>query len=335
MLKKITFILFISMLPFFQACEEKEVVKISGRQLLVNDKPYTIKGICYHPVPKGSNKRDFNNLTQDLALMIEAGINTIRVYEPIDDISILDQIAAAGLKIIVGIGYDQEGFYDIFSGTFINYINKYKNHSAILFWELGNEYNYHPEWFKGDLKNWYTALDHAAELIHQNDLSHPVATAHGELPDIKTVTDCPNIDIWGMNVYRWDSPGNIFSEWTTISSKPMYLSEAGADSYMAISKNNYQKGVNEDAQADATAKILNSTFGHQDICLGLTLFSFIDELWKAGNNDTLDPGGWAPYSSGVPYDGTANEEYWGIVDIERKKKKAYHIVKEKYINLSR
>ena len=333
MLKKITLIFIISILTSPLSCQE-ETVRISGRQLLVNNNPYTIKGICYHPVPKGSKKRDFNNLTQDLILMVEAGINTIRIYEPIDNISILDQIDAAGLKIIVGIGYNQGGVYDILSGTFINYINKYKNHRTILFWELGNEYNYHPEWFGNEIKNWYTALNNAAELIHQNDLSHPVTSAHGELPGPPVLSLCPNIDIWGMNVYRWDNPTKIFSEWDKISSKPMYLSESGSDSYMTISKESYKQGVNEEAQANAIEKILNSTLEHQHICLGITLFSFVDELWKAGNNDTLDPGGWAPYSSGVPYDGAANEEYWGIVDIGRNNKKAYHVVKEKYITLT-
>jgi len=123
---------------------------------------YTIKGICYHPVPKGSDKRNFNNLTQDLELMLEAGINTIRVYEPIAERSILDQIHEAGLKVIIGFGYNQNGKYDILSGTFIDYVNAFKDHEAILFWELGNEYNYHPEWFDDDINNWYKALNSAA-----------------------------------------------------------------------------------------------------------------------------------------------------------------------------
>ena len=55
-------------------------------------------------------------------------------------------------------------------------------------------------------------------------------------------------------------------------------------------------------------------------------------MWKAGDNDTQDIGGWAPKSSGVPYDGTANEEYWGIVDINRKTKLAYDVVKNAFKN---
>jgi len=302
---------------------------------MVDGSLYIIKGVCYHPVPKGSDKRDFSNLTQDLALMVEAGINTIRVYEPIDDKAVLDEIHKSGLKIIMGFGYNQDGNFDIVSGTFLDYINKYKDHESILLWELGNEYNYHPEWFEGDLKNWYNAMNNAAQLIHENDSSHPVTTAHGELPDSLALSLSPNIDVWGMNVYRWDEPGEIYSQWNAISTKPMYLSEAGGDSYMTITKQGYEKGFNEKAQAGANAKILESVFDNLEICSGVTLFSFTDGWWKAGNNDSQDIGGWAPNSSGVPYDGTPNEEFWGIVDIDRNKKETYDIVKLKYNQLSK
>ncbi len=307
-----------------------EKVTISGRQLLVNEKQYIIKGICYKPVPKGKNTEDFSSLGHDLKLMNEAGINTIRVYSPIPDRVILDRIHEAGIKIIISIGYNQEGKFDILSGSFINYIRKFKNHEAILLWELGNEFNYHPEWFNGDIKNWYSALNNAAQLIHEIDPHHPVASAHGELPDSLALSSCSEIDIWGINVYRWDNPEGIFKEWSAISTKPMYLSEAGADSYMTVSNHGYEKGVNEKAQADATKNILDDIFRHSNICSGVAIFAFVDEWWKAGDFNSQDPGGWAPNSSAVPYDGTANEEYWGIVDIDRKKKLSFDVVKAKF-----
>jgi exo-beta-1,3-glucanase (GH17 family) len=307
-----------------------DVISVAGRQILLDGTPYLIKGVCYHPVTRGSDQRSFDNLNKDLALMKEANINTIRVYSPIEEKEVLDEILESGLKVIVGFGYNQEGYYDILSGSFIDYIKTYKDHGAILFWELGNEYNYHPEWFGNDIGNWYSALNDAADLVHKVDPSHPVATAHGELPDSLALATCPNIDIWGMNVYRWDNPAGIFSEWAELSLKPMYLSEAGTDSYMVIDSNGYKKGENEKMQADANRIILNEIFNHTDICCGVTLFAFSDEWWKAGNNNSQDPGGWAPYSSGVPYDGAANEEYWGIVDVDRNRKMTYAVIKEKF-----
>ena len=305
-------------------------VTTSGRQLLVSDSNYVIKGICYNPVAKGQNNRSFDNIDYDLKLMKEAGINTIRVYSPIDNIKVLDQIDDAGIKVIIGFGYNQDGNFDILSGTFMNYIKKYKDHNAILMWELGNEYNYHPEWFGDDIKNWYTAMNNAAKAIKEVDNNHPVTTAHGELPDKETLELCDEIDVWGMNVYRWDNPGDIFGQWESICTKPMYLSEAGADSYMVAAMNNYHKGENQQAQADAVSNILDDIFRYPNICSGVTLFSFADELWKAGNNDIQDAGGWAPNSSGVPYDGSANEEYWGILDVYGNKKLAFDVVKAAY-----
>ncbi|NMH89687.1 glycoside hydrolase family 2 TIM barrel-domain containing protein [Flavivirga algicola] len=320
----------------FVSCKNNSnvgAVSVSGRQILVNNTPYIIKGICYHPVPKGSTVRNFKNLTEDLALMVEAGVNTIRVYAPIDDKAILDEIHQAGLKIIIGFGYNQEGNYDILSGSFIDYVSKYKNHEAILLWELGNEYNYHPEWFEGNLENWYKTMNTAAELIHEKDSNHPVTTAHGELPDALALSLSQSIDVWGMNVYRWDDPSDIFSKWAAVSTKPMYLSEAGGDSYMAVSKNGYEQGLNENAQADANTNILDAVFRNNIICSGVAVFSFTDGWWKAGNPSQQDIGGWAPNSSGIPYDGAPNEEYWGIVDIDRNKKKTFDVIKTKYTQL--
>ena len=310
------------------------VVEVSGRQLIVDNTPYFMKGVCYHPVLRGETERNFSTIDQDLELISEAGINTIRVYAPIDDIEVLDKIDAAGLKLIVSFGYNQKGVYDILSGTFLDYIMKYKDHNSILIWELGNEYNYHPEWFGGDIQNWYDALSLATDQIHDIDPNHPVATAHGDMPDKQALASNPNIDIWGLNVYRWDQPQSVFKEWQTVSDKPVYLSEAGADSYMKISKAGFKQGENQRAQAVANAKIIDAVLDRSDVASGIFIFSFTDGLWKAGNPDQQDIGGWAPNSSGVPYDGAPNEEYWGIVDINRNKKETFEVIKERFVNFS-
>jgi len=329
-------ILFVLVTVFLLACEKttNNTVRIDAQKIVVNDRPYIIKGICYHPVPKGSNERSFTSIDQDLSLMVEAGINTIRVYAPIDDVAILDKIHAAGIKLIVGFGFNQGGVFDIASGSLLDYVTKYKTHPAILFWELGNEYNYHPEWFDGDINNWYTALEKTAQMIHALDANHPVSTAHGEIPTQEVLNENPSIDVWGVNVYRWDLPASLIEEWKSRSTKPLYFSEAGADSYMTIEKDGYAAGENQKAQADATGTILNQLFEDPEIVSGVTLFSFTDGWWKAGNPNQQDVGGWAPNSSGVPYDGAPNEEYWGIVDIERNKKEAFYVLQKKYKQLN-
>ena len=332
---KRSYFLFLFFALVFSTCGKSPVtlVQTEGRKLLLNNKTYQIKGICYHPVSTGEAKRSFSSIAQDLQLMQEAGINTIRVYAPIDDPLILDQINAAGIKLIMGFGYNQEGQFDIASGTILDYIKKFKHHPAILFWELGNEYNYHPEWFEGDLANWYKALNNTAQKIKAIDQNHPVATAHGEIPTNEILQNNPNIDIWGVNVYRWDQPGSLITEWVERSELPLYFSEAGADSFMAAPKDDYRAGENQTAQADATRMILDQIFKKPNIVNGVTIFSFTDGWWKAGNPNQQDIGGWAPFSSGVPYDGAPNEEYWGVVDIDRKKKEAFFVLQKKYNEL--
>lgn len=314
-----------------QSLDENKV-EIENKKLNVNGTEYFIKGICYDPVPIGKTKRNFDTIDKDLLLMQEAGINTIRVYSPIDDLGILNKIDEAGIKVITSFGYNQNGYYDILNGTYIDYINKYKDHNAILLWELGNEYNYHPEWFNMNIDNWYLAMNNAAKKIKQIDKNHPVSTAHGEIPNKKAREMGSNIDIWGINVYRWDDPTPLIEEWEKVSNLPLYFSETGSDSYMTKDYNEFKKGINEDAQATANHNIIKNVFKMKDRLTGLIIFQFVDGLWKAGNPEIQDIGGWAPNSIGVPYDGSPNEEFWGIVDINRNKKKTFEVIKKFFNN---
>jgi hypothetical protein len=305
-------------------------VSTSGWHIFVAGERFIIKGICYNPVPVGSTSRSWDSLDEDIALMQEAAINTIRTYSPIEEAWVLDQLAAAGLKVVIGFTASS-GTFNIQNGGYLTYIDTFKTHDAILMWDLGNEYNYHPEWFDGDVNNWYEMLENAAQEIHLADSDHPVSTAHGELPSVATLAMVPSVDVWGMNVYRWDQSHTAVIDFAAISDKPCYLSETGGDSYnSAPSHPTYSFGPNEQMQADATLVILSNVLTNLDVGSGVSLFELCDEWWKAGSPGTQDPGGSAPYSSGVPYDGAANEEYWGIVDVFRTEKLSYDIVRALY-----
>lgn len=289
------------------------------------------KAICYHPVNAGSTLRSWDHLDQDLALMKEAGIGVVRVYVPIAEEAVLDKFAERGMKIITSFGYNQDSIYDLQSGTYLDYVRKFKEHPAVYLWELGNEYNYHPEWFGGDLRNWYTTLEAAVDAIHGVDSVHPVTTAHGEIPDSTALYHGRNLDMWGFNVYRWDLPASFVADWRAKSDKPFYFSELGADSYMTIAKDSLTRGINENAQAIAVGNIIDELSPLANEFEGMTLFSFTDGWWKAGNPEKQDIGGWAPNSSGVPYDGSPNEEYWGIVNIDRTKKEVFSTIQDRFL----
>jgi len=300
-----------------------------GRSILVNDTVYTIHGVCYNPVAIGgstSTPLDFSHIDQDIQLMKQAKINIIRTYIPITNSGVLDKFAAAGIKVIIGFPNYNTSYPDINHKTYLNYINTYKNHAAILMWELGNEYNYHPEWFNGNINNWYTILNDAATAIHSADANHPVSTAHGEVPASDVLGLCPAVDVWGMNVYRWDNPSGAITQFAALSTKPCYLSEAGGDRY-----NNTEGKENQQNQATADLNTWNNIKNHFDQCSGVTFFEFVDEWWKGGNGSIHDASGFA---NSIPYDNFANEEWWGIVDINRNTTLAYDALKTAFTDFT-
>lgn len=302
-------------------------VTTNGNDILINGTKYKINGMCYSSIKKGENRAsvfDYSFLDVDIALMKDAGINTIRIYFPLDNKQFFDKMNAAGIKVIVGFPNfdDTHQYADIHHGTYLKYIEKYKNHPAILLWELGNEYNYHPEWFNNDMKNWYTILNNAAAKVKEIDSNHPVATAHGEVPTLEVIKLCENIDVWGMNVYRWDNPSSAADEFAALSKLPFYFSEAGCD---RMDNKTMQPYAQEHAKG--VYNTLKYTFDNKEIS-GLCLFEWNDEWWKAkGSNDVQDPGG---FSGGVPYDNFSNEEWYGVVDIDRNTTLAYDTLRYYY-----
>ena len=104
-------LLFAAVFAFFgcqdQAQSQSKSVWVEQGILKTAQGPFFIKGVCYHPVAIGQTKRSFERLSEDLKLMNDAGINTIRVYEPIDSEDVLDQIHQAGISVITSFGYNQ------------------------------------------------------------------------------------------------------------------------------------------------------------------------------------------------------------------------------------
>jgi hypothetical protein len=326
--------------PAEVSAEEKGVaVSVQGRKILVNKEAYTIKGMCWHPVLQGKDRRDgpdYIGSKADINLMAALGVNTIRVYQPIENKAVLDAIHEAGMKVIVGIPYFDDCKIpgpDIKTGSYKDHINKFKDHPAILMWELGNEFNYifkdHPEWIKNDypawvgtgVQLWYKVLEDTAKAIHKIDNRHPVSTANGELPDLESLAKCPSVDVWGMNVYRWDNPDAIFKQWRDLGGQlkdksrdknirteiPMYFSEAGTDAL-----DNKAFMVDEKAQAQAVVKIWMSVADNFDTTSGALFFAWRDELWKGKNPNMQTTQGFN--HGGIPYDSFANEAWWGWAD---------------------
>ena len=310
-MKKILFlVLFSFSLQLFS-----QTVYVEDRKIFVDEQEYRINGICYAR-GEGNGENSGFSYTDDIPLLVDANINTIRTYAAITNSAELNAFANAGIKVIMMLN----------ENSYVWYVNQFKDHPAILMWEFGNEFNYHPEWFGNNIQNWYNVLENCASTVKSIDPNHPVSTGHGEVPTTQALTSCPSVDVWGMNIYRWLSPDSAIDELAAQTDKAMYISEAGADSY-----NSNSGSENQAQQAQATEIILNAIIEKSDLCVGVTLFEFCDEWWKAGDPNQQDAGG---FSNAIPYDNYANEEYWGIVTRNREPKQSYYVVQEIYESTS-
>ena len=305
---RLFFILLFTSLEIFS-----QVVSVEDRKIFVDGDEYRINGICYAR-GEGNGETSGFSYIDDIPLLVEANVNTVRTYSSMTDVNELNAFAEAGIKIIMHLN----------ENSYTWYVNQYKDHPAILMWEFGNEFNYHPEWFGGNIDNWYDLLETAAENVKTIDPNHPVSTGNGEVPSLEVINSCPSVDVWGMNIYRFLNTVSAITELASYSDKAMYISESGADSY-----NNNSQSDNESQQALATEHILNTVLSYSNLCAGITLFEFCDEWWKAGDPSSHDSGGFAV---SVAYDNFANEEYWGVVNRDRTKKESFYVVQEIYGN---
>jgi beta-galactosidase/beta-glucuronidase len=304
-----------------------------GRELFVDGQPFRVRGVNWNPVPKGKNHPDGLDYAgfadQDIALMKAAGINAVRTYERLENRAVLDKLHDAGIYVFSTV----YGWWQDPPSVVTERVNAVKDHPAILAWVLGNEWNYNHLYAEGSLSTAQARdqINQAAALIKAADDAHPISTIYGELDGLaESVEAMPDIDLWGINSYRGISHGNLFTQWQGISDKPMYLGEYGADAYDSRGQGQVDVASQAMAVSALTEELIdNYATASAGVTCGGFVFEWADEWWKAGQPEVQDQGGIAP--GGGPYpDSTFNEEYWGIVDIDRNPRPAYDALKQLY-----
>ena len=312
-------------------------IAIDGRRLLVEGKPFHIRGVCWNPVPRGGvhpNDLDYAAFAPiDIPLMKAAHINAVRTYEPLLDRSVLDQLSEAGIFVLNSVyvwGGDP-------ASVVTDRVNAVKDHPAILMWVLGNEWNYNGLYVDLPHAEALARLNDAAALVRAADPEHPIASIYGELPTAATIDAMPDVDVWGINAYRGISFGNLFADFAALSEKPMFLGEYGADAYNATPAVSAYDPTSQAMAVQALTRAIidaSAAVNASGVALGGTLFEWADEWWKdgSGSPDVQDVGGIAP--GGGPYpDQTFNEEWWGVVDIDRNPRPAYDALRDEFAAL--
>jgi hypothetical protein len=339
-------------------------VVVSGRQLIVRKRnpdgtlgdaaPYIIAGVNWSPASRGTNTTPFdpNNANvrrpefaiwapSDAPLMKSMNVNTVRLYiDPgFDNVgrAALDQLYSNNIMVIMTVddAINNEARLE-------QVVSFYKNHPAIILWMLGSEWNINHYFDRIKFPSVIEAAratERAAKRIKMIDANHPVATSYGEIDinaDGLRLADtvnyvnniCPSVDVWSLNVYRGNTFGNLFSQWTSITGKPMFIGEFGTDAFRSTTTTNPPQGaVDEAMQSEWDISLWNeivrnlSAKDASKVALGGLVFEFNDEWWKVSPPGSQQPDGFL-LTSGHP-DNFANEEYFGLVNIDRVPRKSY------------
>lgn len=214
-------------------------------------------------------------------------------------------------------------------------VNEYKDTPGLLLYLLGNENNYGLFWDGAETEDipvqdrkstqravaMYKLFNEATVAMKATDAGHPVAICNGDLLFLEIVKkECPDIDIFGTNMYRGISFGDAFQRVKDELNKPVLFTEFGADAFNAVENA-------EDQQSQAYYMVGNwreiyqnaAGLGKANNSLGGFTFQFSDGWWKFGQTTNLDlHDDNASWSNGgyqrdfVKGENNMNEEWFGV-----------------------
>ena len=322
MKKVLAVVLFLAVSFICPAVCKATKVEVRGRQLLVDDVPFTVMGVCFGSTPVGEGwyplydwSKDPDLYNVDFPLIKAMGGNTIRIYDSPTETAALDAAYDNGIYVIMTwkvarSTFSMQSVRDEVKEDFLKMVNDWKGHPAILMWCLGNEQN--ASWnHDGDVKDWYSLVNECAKASHEleGDNFHPVTTGNweefniGDASKLAHDDDMPYLDVWSVQVYRGSSFYDLFSSYTSKSTKPLCITEYGCDSWDAV-----KNKPNEGAQAEVLCNLWTqmeqnlSTFDSNRVCIGGTLHMWADD-WCRNQNGSPD---WTHDIEGI---GHANNLY--------------------------
>ena len=235
-------------------------------ELLVDGKPYYIRGVAYntaHDWRDGNTPLTRRQVEKDFERIKAMGANTIRRYDhSIYDRNVLNIAAEFDLRVLYGFWFDPKVDYYTDSVRVKEYTDKviekvleYKDHSSVLAWSLGNEtwgqlkHRYSKPYLIEVRRSYVKMIETLAERIHEIDPERPVFTCieHEEyqLPgEIVAFRDgAPSIDAVGVNSYYREQISKLnHVTWQFDSLRPYLVSEFGPRGYWDPSYNRTRNG---------------------------------------------------------------------------------------------
>lgn len=295
-------------------------------------------------------------LDEEMGLLKNMGVNTIRVYTGIQPkwieyiyenygiYTMLNHSFGRYGLTINGVWtpvtkYDDEETKKLLLAEATELVETYKDTPGLLLYLLGNENNYGLFWAGAETEDFpdeddqrravgesrgrpmYKLMNDAALAMKSVDGSHPVAICNGDVLFLDIVAEeCPDVDIYGTNMYRGVSFTDAFERIKNEYGKPVMLTEFGADAFNALTNQ-------EDQRAQAYYMVGNwkeiyenaAGLGKANNSIGGFTFQFSDGWWKYGQTTNLDVhdnnASWV--NGGYPHDtengsNNMNEEWFGV-----------------------
>lgn len=213
-------------------------------------------------------------------------------------------------------------------------VERYRGTPGVLMWLLGNENNYGLSWKSFEIealprgerdaaraRHLYSLFGEITGAIHAADPSRPVAMANGDVQYLDIIAEeCKGLDVFGTNVYRGISVGDLYQRVWDKMRIPVVFSEFGCDAFNATDLREDQP-MQARYLAGQWREIYEQSAGKGGVgnAIGGMVFQWSDGWWKYGQDSRLDVHDThASWPNGgfvedyVEGENNMNEEWWGV-----------------------
>lgn len=291
-------------------------------------------------------------LDREMSMLKVMGVNAIRqyngvpprwvkyIYEQYGIWTVLNHSLGRYGTTIGGVFNAQTDYSDprvrqALTGEVLALVDEFRGTPGLLMWLLGNENNYGLTWKSAATENLpagerdaakatflYSLVGEVARAIKTRDAAHPVAFANGDLQYLDIIArEAKGLDVFGTNVYRGASFGDLFERVKNTMGIPVMFTEFGADAYNA-------RDLREDQRSQARYLLAQwqeifenaAGQGRAGNAIGGFTFQWTDGWWKFGQDSRLSEhdvnASWSNAAYADDYvkgENNMNEEWWGVV----------------------
>jgi hypothetical protein len=330
-------------------------LKVGGKDFMINGMNWD-----YFPIGTNYSYSLWNQsddfirqaLDDEMGLLQNMGVNSIRVYSGIPKKWIEYIYLNYGIYTMLNHSFGRYGLTidgvwkpnteysdpktrELLLKEVTQMASDYKDTKGLLLFLLGNENNYGLFWDGAETEDipikdrkstarahsMYKLFNEAVVAMKAIDSNHPMAICNGDLLFLDIIAEeCKDVDVFGTNVYRGVSFGDLFERVKKEYGKPVLFTEFGSDAFNVLSNQEdqnaqafYLKGNWKEIYENAAG------LGKTGNAIGGYTFQFSDGWWKYGqtkNLDTHDSN--ASWSNGgyqkdyVEGENNMNEEWFGI-----------------------